>query len=227
MSAPQPEVVELGIAAWLGPLDEAVSQLWSEILLAAPEQRRIVITGIASGDGATTVAAAAALGLARNLRRRTLLIESNVHRPSLAGSLGVDGPGFAEFCRGEVSFQQAIRATDAPQLHAMTAGNAPVGSGLFAEKGLVDLLAALGGVYDRIILDAAPVAEHPDSLLLVRHCDAAVIVARAHASREHDIRAAAARLRAAGVPIVGAVLNQVRRRPPRWLEPSGRPRATA
>jgi tyrosine-protein kinase Etk/Wzc len=220
MSSPTPERLDLGLAAWLDPFEAVVSQLWSEILLAAPELRRIVFTGIATGDGTTTVAAVAALGLARNLRRRTLLIETNVHDPGLAQALGGDGPGFAEFCRGETSFQQAIRDTDTPQLHVMSAGSSPASAGLFSEKGLVDLLEALGGIYDRIVLDAAPVLEHPDSLLIVRRCEAAVLVARAHRSREHEIRAAAARIRGTGTPIVGTVLNQVRRRQPRWLEPS-------
>ena len=63
------------------PLADDTNQLWSEILLSGPEHRRLLFTGVASGDGVTTMAAVAALGLARNLRRPTLLVETNVHRP--------------------------------------------------------------------------------------------------------------------------------------------------
>jgi len=220
-----PGNLQLPLGEWLAPLEATVMQLWSELLLASPEKKRLLFTGTADGDGVTTVAAVAALGIARNLRRRTLLIETNVRRPGLAAFLGTDGPGFAEFCRGEAPIQQAIRTTDTPLLHAIVAGQASTSAGLFAEKGVSDLLDGLGGVYDRIVIDAAPVADHPDTLLLVRKCDAVAIVACAHRSRGAAIRATAARLRATGVPLVGTVLNQVRSRVPRWLESAPAPAA--
>jgi capsular exopolysaccharide synthesis family protein len=210
----------LDVSGWLAPLEETITQLWSEILLAAPERRRLVFTGTENGVGVTTVAAAAALGLARNLRRRTLLIETNVHSPGLGLHLGAEGPGFAEFCRGEASIPQAIRSTDTPLLHVLTCGSPAAGTGLFAEKGAIDLFDGLSRVYDRIIVDAAPVTAHPDTLLLVRACDASILVARAHRTRSDRVRAAAARLRATGIPLVGTILNQVRRSAPRWFEPS-------
>jgi len=212
----------LPISEWLAPLEETITQLWSEILLAAPERRRLVFTGSADGVGVTTVAAAAALGLARNMRRRTLLIETNVHSPGLASHLGADGPGFAEFCRGEVSVPQALRSTDTPLLHVLTAGSTDAGTGLFAEKGAIELFDGLSRVYDRIVVDAAPVTSHPDTLLQVRACEASVLVARAHRTRGDQARAAASRLRATGIPLIGTVLNQVRSRAPRWLEPGHR-----
>jgi tyrosine-protein kinase Etk/Wzc len=191
------------------------------IAAAAPERRRLLFTGVDAGDGVTTLAAAAALGFARNLRRRTLLIETNVHSPGLAAYLGVELAGFAEYCRGEIGVTEAIRPTDTPLLHAIAAGSAPESSGLFAESRVAELFDGLSGIYDRIVVDAAPVLDHPDTLLVVRVCDATILIARAHHSPSTRVRAAAARLRATGVPVIGTVLNQVRHRAPAWLERAG------
>lgn len=218
---------ELDLSGWLRPLEETVDRLWSEILLHAGDRRRLVFTGVAAGDGVTTVAAAAALGLARNLRRRTLLIEANLHAPSLAAALRTGGPGFAEICRGEIPIPQAIRSTDTPLLHVIAAGESATSPGLLAEKGVADLFDGLGRVYDRIVIDAAPILARPETLLLVRGGDAAVLVARAHRSRSAQVREAAARIRASGTPLIGTVLNQVRRRTPRWLEPKPATRVPA
>jgi len=211
---------ELPVGSWLSPLVTELDHLWSDLLLSENPRRKVLFTGTSDDVGVTTISALAAHGIARNLRRLTLLVETNVSRPGLARMLpGAEGPGFSEFCRGEATDEDVIRRTEHPLLHVLPAGSVEREPGLFAAHGVVDRLDELTRIYDRVIFDAAPIVHRPDTVLLMKESDAVVLVARAHRTLTEEVRTAVHRIELSGAPLIGTVLNRVKKKLPRWLEP--------
>ena len=69
----------------------------------------VMVASAVSGEGKTSVSARLALSCAR-AGRRTVLVDSDLARPSLHGLLGVSpAPGLAEVLRGTVDVEAAIR----------------------------------------------------------------------------------------------------------------------
>ena len=66
--------------------------------------------------------------------------------------------------------------------------------------------------YDFIVVDSCPVLPVADTLLLGRQVDSVLLSVRPHVSQMHSVFAAYDRLHAAGIPVLGVVLNGVLKR---------------
>lgn len=147
--------------------------------------RSIMITGSTSSEGKSTVALNLATVLA-SAGRKVMLVEADIHRPSLAGALGVRAQwGLAGVLMGKVRLEDALVGIEGSH------GNLSV---LLVEElalqlpdgllgGADELVERAKTIADYVIFDAPPATEVSDALPLSKHVDDVLIVARLGHSR--------------------------------------------
>ena len=140
----------------------------------------LLITSAKPGEGKSTTALNLALTCAR-AGERTLLLEADLRRPSLADVFEAGEPnvGLVDVLRGEMPWQQAVIRTDVPNLNFLPSGD-PTGVPIeiLGTLELRQLIAALSGQYQRVIIDAPAVLGMADCRMLGRTVDAAILVVR-------------------------------------------------
>lgn len=200
----------------LARLNPLVDPVWTEIsrLSFAKTPGRILFTSTERGAGTTVIAAATALGLARNLRVNVGIVEANLASPALAGFLGIASEiGFSDVLDGRVGVDQATRRIETvgePRLHVLSAGSARLAqAGEFATEAARNALQKLGEPCKYVVIDAPPLFDHAETRVLVREVEAAVLVLRAGQTRREDAQRAVRELQDSGVRVIGTVLNRV------------------
>lgn len=199
------------------PLEPLITPLLAGISSSqgAEIPRRIVITAARAGDGTTTIAAAAAVALARDLGRRVLLVETNLARPHLARSLGIaERPGLAEVVHGEAIERDAVRSVDSiPGLLVLPAGESHTSaSAALTSQKAAELIDAGSLHVDHVVLDVPPLLDGPEGSLLLRRGDAVALVVRSGATARDDVERAIDVVRQTGARLSGVVLNRCERR---------------
>jgi uncharacterized protein involved in exopolysaccharide biosynthesis len=126
---------------------------------------------------------------------------------AFASTVPGEAPGFTDLLRGEPS-GRCVRHLAELSLHVLGAGPLPENPlDLLTNPRLAQSLDALRGPFDLIVLDTPPIELVSDALLLARHVDGVVYVVKAADTPVSMIRRGLSRLRSAGVPILGVVLN--------------------
>ncbi len=172
----------------------------------------ILITSACGSEGKTTLAAQLAERCA-NAGLSTLLIDADLRNPTLTRMLdSTENDGLTHVLRGEVSAERAIRAIDAAGgFHFLPAGTARIDpSRLLQGSSLGSFIAQARETFEMILVDAPPVLPVPDSLMIGRWTDGAVLAVRYDNSRFAAVERAHRRLQTVGVPVIGAVVNGVR-----------------
>ena len=174
--------------------------------------RCVLITSACGGEGKTTLAAQLAARCA-NAGLTTLLIDADLRNPSLSKLLDVpQGPGLIDMLRGEVDADAAMVVVgDGGGFHLLPSGTPEYDPNrLLQGARLGQLIARFRESFDLIIIDSPPILPVPDSLILGRWSDGAVLAVRHDTSRFQMIKQARERLASVGVPLLGAVVNGVR-----------------
>jgi Mrp family chromosome partitioning ATPase/capsular polysaccharide biosynthesis protein len=177
--------------------------------------RSIMVTGSTRSEGKSTVALNLASVLASG-GNEVMLVEADVHRPSLGGALGVRAKsGLAGVLMGKVDLEDALITVEglgdnlSVLLVEESAFHLPDGL-LNAADELVERAKAMA---DYVVFDAPPVTEVSDALPLSKHVDSVLIVARLGHSRTDQLVNLGEVLtrqsvRPAGLVIVGDDLSQ-------------------
>jgi Mrp family chromosome partitioning ATPase len=170
---------------------------------------RLVVTSPGSDDGATTLAYALARRASRS-GRSVLMIDLNIHRPSLDALVGLDQVDWSP--ADPASVDAAITQFGADGMAALPAPAMETVSTAFREPAvLARCLDRLGEVYDFIVIDAAPVgarnARNVPPLAVCRAAGAVLLSVMARQTSEADGVAAVAAIRGEGARLVGAVIN--------------------
>jgi capsular exopolysaccharide synthesis family protein len=170
----------------------------------------VMITSPEEKEGKTAVAAHLAASMAR-AGRKVLLVDGDMHRPSLHQVFGrPQSPGLREVLLGQVDCEEAIQPTGLAGLSLLT--NQPWHHSSFvalAGDAASALLQRVRSRYDTILIDSAPVLAVPDPLLIARHVDAVLFSVLRDVSRLPAIEAAHAKLDQIGVRVLGVVVNGV------------------
>jgi Mrp family chromosome partitioning ATPase len=189
--------------------------LWANLARAHIEHSpaRVLFIGVEPGSGTTSIAAATAIGLARNLRVDVCLVEANLKRPGVANQLGLyasrglsdvlDGTAELEDCVLQVAGCQGLRIVPGGS------GRTPF-PGEFATAMAADVLRTLTSEGDYVVIDAPPILGNPETRTLLNWVDGVVLVLRAGSTRTGDAKKALRILKESGVPVLGTVLNRFR-----------------
>jgi capsular exopolysaccharide synthesis family protein len=143
--------------------------------------KSIVITSPLPEDGKSTVAMSLATTLSEQGQRMVLLIEADLHRPSLAKSLGLQPrPGLAECLEDGFDPLSHLRRVEPLGWYSLQAGNPRSNpTELIQSEGFKAGLERLAPYFEWILVDTPPVLPLIDALSLSRQADATLLVARA------------------------------------------------
>lgn len=168
----------------------------------------IVVTSSVPNEGKTTIALELAEAMARS-GKRTLLMECDMRRRSLAGRLGLHASaGVCAVVLGDVDLGQAVVRTAQPNLHFLDAE-----PGVASPADIVDsarfrnLVAFLGERYDYVVIDTPPVGTFVDAAIIGSAADATLLVMREDFVERTQVANACDQLRKAGANLIGTVMN--------------------
>jgi capsular exopolysaccharide synthesis family protein len=170
-----------------------------------------MITSAIGGEGKTTLAAQLAARCG-NAGVKTLLIDSDFRRSSLCNLLDVPpGPGLSDWLKDETNLDEVIAPVQGGVFYLLGAGKAlDDTSRVLQGPKIGQLINQLRQLYDLIIIDSPPVLPVPDSLIMGRWADGAVLAARYDISRFPQVERARRQLDNAGIPVLGTVINGLR-----------------
>jgi capsular exopolysaccharide synthesis family protein len=144
----------------------------------------IAVTSPLPEEGKSTVAAWYAYASAL-VGKRTVLVECDFRRPVAAARFGFDPePGLSDYLAGEADPQDVLRTTE---VHGRGAENLPVipaggtvlqPTEMLASKRFQDFLTQLRKVYDRVVIDCAPLLPVGDTLEILPQVDAVLLCVR-------------------------------------------------
>ena len=174
--------------------------------------RVIMLTSASPDDGKTLTAVNLALVLSESYRRRVLLIDADLRRPSLGGSTGLSSaPGLTDALAAKIDQKLSIMQLT-PTLMLLPAGRPdPDPMGGLTSLRMKQILEEAAGLFDWVILDAPPMGPLADAQLLSQMVDGAVFVVRAGQTPHAQVQKA---IDAIGRErILGVVLNGVANMP--------------
>jgi capsular exopolysaccharide synthesis family protein len=163
--------------------------------------KTVLVTSPLPAEGKSTVATslASAYVLAG---KRTLLVECDLRRPTMAKRLGAEvGPGLSDYLIGQATPAEVVQriplapesqnGAGAPTLVAITAGSpTPRPAELLASKRFGAFLEQVRDAYDVVVLDSTPLLSVGDALQIVPRVDGVVLCVRAEQTTREQARAA-------------------------------------
>ncbi len=199
------------VPAHLSPAaSEAFRTMRATITATAGEHvRSILITSSSEGEGKSSIS----INLAESFAlagRRTLLIEGDLRRPTIARALDLHpSGGIGGVLVNDIAMEDAILTTDAYGHNLgfllVERGTAALADQLSlpTARKLVDEAEALA---DIVVIDSPPLTQVIDALPIAQEVDAVVIVARLGASRLNRLEALGELLAQGGVKPTGLVI---------------------
>jgi polysaccharide biosynthesis transport protein len=172
--------------------------------------RSIMIASAHAGDGKTSTAANLAVAAAR-VGLRTLLIDTDLRRPSVHKRFGLgQTSGLTDVLLSGDDLRDHVIAVGVDNLRVLPAGTMPPNPHeLLASPAMRALERDVVRRADLVIYDTPAVLAVPDALELGRHVDVAVLVGRAGTSGRRQLAAAIERLEQVGTDVAGTVLNDI------------------
>jgi len=174
--------------------------------------KRIVVTSTIPSEGKTLISANLALNQARSKILKTVLIDGDLRRPTLAGVFGFhrDLPGLSECLRGERQLTDAVCKLSNSGLWFLPAGRTPENPIELMQTGrLRELLEMLETFFDWIIIDTPPVLPLADTPLWTKLSDGALMVIREGVSEKKALTRALEAMEPSSV--LGLVVNSCSR----------------
>jgi capsular exopolysaccharide synthesis family protein len=155
--------------------------------------KRIVVTGTAPEEGKSLVAANLALNQSRSKVLKTLLIDGDLRRPTVAGRFGFERslPGLTECLRGERQLSEVVYKLHGSGLWFLPAGHPPENPLDLMQSGrLPELLDRLGEFFDWIVIDTPPVVPVADTTFWMKLADGVLLVIREGVSEKKVVERA-------------------------------------
>jgi capsular exopolysaccharide synthesis family protein len=181
-----------------------------------------LVTSPKAGDGKSTVALNLAATCAR-AGERTLLLDVDLRRPTLGEvfppELGKESTtyGLIDVLQGSLPWQKTLRHTELCNLDFISTGDPrEIPIEILGTLELRQLLAALSGHYDRVILDGPAVLGLADCRMLGRLVDSSVLVIRAGVHQLVTLQRAKSMLEQSHVPMAGVIINSLREDVQNW-----------
>jgi len=148
----------------------------------AGKLKTLLITSPLPGDGKSTIARNLATMLAEGGKKTVLLVEADLHRPSLSAVFGLqERTGFGECLELGLNPMAAIRRLEPLSWYFLGAGKcAGNAAELMQIEALAEVMERLKPHFDWILFDSPPVVPFTATLALRKLADASLLVVRAH-----------------------------------------------
>lgn len=190
---------------------EELRTLRSELGLGwfARGNRALAIVEARAGDGSGVLAANLAVTFAQ-LGERTLLIDGNLRAPLQQELFGLKSDvGLADYIKGRGNLDAtAVKVPGFSCLSVMFAGAVPPNpQELLGHVSFSHLMETAITEYGIVIVDTPPMMQCADARLIASRTGGAVLATKRHATRLADIVLIKSQLEAAGVSLLGAVVD--------------------
>jgi capsular exopolysaccharide synthesis family protein len=182
--------------------------------------KAILFNGTNHGNGASTTSINFANLLAKEYKRKVLLIEVNLRTPSFKQVFKMDDVyGLSEVLEDKRRLERAIQKVGPGELYALMCG----GSMMDGMIGVVDspqfdqFLIRMRERFDFIIFDSPPVPIFSEFRILCKKVDGVVLVIDATRTRKQAAIRAKKELVDAGAKLLGVVINKRKYYIPSWI----------
>ena len=155
--------------------------------------KRIVVTSTIPEEGKTLTTANLALNQSRSRTLKTVLIDGDLRRPSLASRFGLSRSlaGLTECLRGERQLEEVLCKLQNTNLWLLPSGDPPENPLELMQSGRVaDVLERLGNVFDWIIIDCPPLIPLADTSFWMKLSDGVLLVVREGVSEKRPLKRA-------------------------------------
>ncbi|MEI2724744.1 MAG: polysaccharide biosynthesis tyrosine autokinase [Verrucomicrobiota bacterium] len=202
------------------PAAEAFRTLRTSLAMQAhaEERRTFLFTSALPQEGKTFSSMNFAASLAQQ-GLRTLLIDADLRRPSVAGHLaanpGRDLAGVTDYLLGHTTqLSELVRPKAGLEHFFWMAAGAPSlnPADLLARGSFQNLIAAALKEFDRVVVDLAPIHAVSDTLLIAGYFHATILVLHGRTTPRQVVLRCIQLLEQAGASVRGVVLNQLPRR---------------
>jgi capsular exopolysaccharide synthesis family protein len=168
--------------------------------------KKVLITSTIPQEGKSTVAANLACTLARRKQQKTLLLEGDLRRPTLATRFGLGRvAGLSEWFHGEGTAMNIYRL-ESLNLWVLPAGNAAENPLELMQSGkLASLMERLTEWFDWIVIDSPPVLPLADTSVWARLADGILLVTRPGITQKQQLERGLATLEKS--KLLGALMN--------------------
>jgi protein-tyrosine kinase len=145
----------------------------------------LAVTSPGAGDGKTITTLNLAGSLAQSPDTRVLVVDADLHRPSVAEYLGLDdphGPGLVDvIVREECKLAQTVRRLERLNLSVLPSGVCESGVyELLNSPRIESILVEARRDFDFVLIDTPPLVPLPDCRILGQWVDGFMIVVTAH-----------------------------------------------
>jgi capsular exopolysaccharide synthesis family protein len=173
--------------------------------------RTLQVTSPSASEGKTTTLANLGVALAR-AGQRVVIVCCDLRRPRIHDFFGLSNSiGFTTVLLGDASLMRAVQPVDGTdRLSILSSGPLPPNpSELLSSTRAIEVLTALQGEFDMVLVDCPPVLPVTDAAVLSARVDATLLVATADVTTRREVSRAIELLHQVDAPLVGTVLNGV------------------
>jgi polysaccharide biosynthesis transport protein len=171
--------------------------------------RSLSVASTRQAEGKSTTAFALATSIAR-AHRRVVLVDGDMRSPSVHGLLKLsNAKGLSNYLAGSDDIAPLLQTVDEFGFSAIAAGPTPPNAAeLLTGDRLRRLIDELSKQFDHVVIDSPPVLGLADAILIGSRTEGVVFAVESHGIAVTDVQVALARLRDAGVNVIGAVLTK-------------------
>lgn len=166
-----------------------------------------VISSPDASEGKSTTSINVAISLSQ-INKKVLLIDADVHRPSIHNKLRMkNDDGLMNVINGVSAFGEAVKHYNS-YLDILTTGPIPQNATeVFSDVSFDALIDELKEEYDYIIIDTPPVNLLSDPLVIAEKCGGMVLVVRSGITKHEALRRAVSSAKQLDINIIGIILN--------------------
>lgn len=194
------------------PVSESYRTLRTNIRFLGVDRsvKSIVVSSPGASEGKSTTVANLAITMAQ-AGARTLLVDSDLRRPTLDFILGVTkGFGLTELLTGSRSVEQCLSLSGVDNLSVIGSGTLPPNpSEMLGSDRMKKVVATLCESFDYVLFDSPPLLAVTDAAVLSSFVDLTVLVAKSGRTSWKNLSRALSLLRNVRARQVGTVLNAV------------------
>lgn len=191
---------------------EALRSLRTSLHFALLESTNnvVMLTGPSPGLGKSFISLNLGAVLAMS-GKRVVVVDADLRRGHLHEYLASPrAPGISDYVAGDVELPGIVKRTSVENLSFISTGTIPPNPAeLLLHDRFTEMVKALSGQFDHVLIDTPPVLAVTDAAVIGRLAGCTLLVLKAG---EHPLRAiedSARRLRQAGVQLRGTLFNQV------------------
>jgi non-specific protein-tyrosine kinase len=172
----------------------------------------VQVTSPQAGEGKTTTLSNLAVVWAR-AGQRVVMVDCDLRKPRLHEFFDLSSEvGLTSVLLGETPLSQAVKKVAGEEnLYVLPSGPEPPDPAeVLAGMRLIEVITALQGMADVVLIDSAPVLPVADAAILASRVDGTLLVLSSGASNRKQVHRTLELLGQVGAPLIGVVLNRAK-----------------